>query len=38
MDNLKKYYFVAHDWVLDHKKISGFAAILLVGIVLGKLL
>ena len=37
MDNVKKYYFIAHDWVLDHKKISG-AILLVVVMVLGKIL
>ena len=38
MDNVKKYYFIAHDWVLDHKKISGAILLVVVGMVLGKIL
>ena len=38
MDNVKKYYFIAHDWVLDHKKISGAILLVVFGMVLGKIL
>ena len=38
MDKVKKYYFVAHDWVLDHKKVSGAIVLVLIGVVVGKFL